>query len=236
MSRTTKLIGGAAIVAAPALVAVSDELRMVAEGTFSTGLVDTEYGVDTVLRDLAAIEANRGLFELSAALYYAAVLLMIPALLAIWRLSVERAPRWAWTGAVLAALGVCGLMVHITGYQGGMLTALDVTDEAAAAEFMVEMGTTPFVVALFTPFFLALVAPLPQAIGLRRAGVLPLWACLAVVAATVLYAVVGSTPWSAAVAGVLFVVGFAPAALALLRGSPSGMAEQARREAVVSAA
>jgi hypothetical protein len=217
MGRTAKLIGAAAIVTVPALVAVADELRMAAEGTFSTGLVDTEYGVDTIVRDLATIEENRGLFELSSALGYAAVLLMIPALLSIWRLAVARSPRWAWAGAVMAALGVCGSMVHLAGYHGSMVTALDLADRTAAAEFMVAMETTPFVIALYAPFFLTLLSPLPQAIGLRRAGVVPLWACLSVVAGTVVFAVVGSTPWSAPLAAVLLIAGFAPAARAVLR-------------------
>jgi hypothetical protein len=231
MGRTTKLIGGAAIVTVPALVAIADELRMVAEGTFSTGLVDTEYGVDTVVSGLATIEQNRGLFELSSVLSYAAVLLMIPALLAIWRLAVGAAPRWAWAGAVMAALGVCGSMVHLAGYHGATITALDMADRTAAAEFMVAMETTPFVIALYAPFFLTLLAPLPQAIGLRRAGVVPLWACLSIVAATVLFVVVGSTPWSAALAGVLFLVGFAPAARAAVRSGPAHR-DPARRQQV----
>lgn len=236
MGRTTKLIGAVAIVTVPVLVAGADELRMAAEGTFSAGLVDTEYGVESVVESLATIEANRGQFVLSSSLSYVAVLLAIPALLAIWRLSVSRAPRWAWTGAVMAALGVCGSMVHITGYHGSVITALDVADRTAAAEFMVAMETTPFVIALYSPFFLALLSPLPQAIGLLRAKVIPLWACLSVVAGTVLFAGVGSTPWSAALSAALFVAGFAPAALALLRGGPSVVVEPVGRERVSDAA
>ena len=49
---------------------------------------------------------------------------------------------------------------------------------------------------------------------------IPLWACLSVVAGVVLFAFVGSTPWSAALAAVLLVTGFAPAALVMLRGRP----------------
>jgi hypothetical protein len=236
MGRTTKLIGAVAVVAVPVLVAVADELRMIAEGTFSAGLVNTEYGVETVLRDLAAIEENRGLFTLSAAISYGAVLLTIPALLAIWRLSVDRAPRWAWTGAVMAALGVGGSMVHLAGYHGMTLTALDLADRPAAAEFIVSSSATPFVVALFTPFFLTLLCPLPQAVGLLRAGVLPLWACISVVVGTVLFVGLGSTPWSAALAGMLFVGGFAPAALALLGEGVSGVTEPDGREPAISAA
>lgn len=236
MGRTTRLIGAGAMVTVPVLIAVADELRMIAEDTFSAGLVDTEYGVDTVVEGLGTIEANRGLFVLSSSLSYAAVLLTIPALLAIWHLSVSRAPRWAWTGAVMAALGVCGSMVHITGYHGSTITALDVADRTTAAEFMVAMETTPFVIALYSTFFLALLCPLPQAVALFRAGVVPLWACLSVGAGTVLSVVAGSTPWSSALVAVLMAAGLAPAALALLRSEPSEVAETPRRGVAVPAA
>jgi hypothetical protein len=86
---------------------------------------------------------------------------------------------------------------------------------------MVAAERTPFVIALFTPFFLTLICPIPQAIGLRRARVLPLWACLSVVAGTVLFAVLGSTPWSTALWAVLVIVGYAPAAAAMLRSVPA---------------
>jgi hypothetical protein len=198
MNRSTRVVGGAAIVLTPLVIAVADQLRMLAEGTSSAGVVNTEYGVDTVLADLAAIEENQALFTLSSALSYLAVPLAVAALLSIWWLSVGRSRRWAWAGALLAGAGALGTMVHILGYHGMSLAALGVADREGAAELMVAAERTPFVIALFTPFFLTLICPIPQAIGLRRARVLPLWACLSVVAGTVLFAVLGSTPWSTA--------------------------------------
>lgn len=234
MGRATMVIGAACIVATPAIVAVADQLRMVVEGRSSAGLVDTEYGVESVLADLAAIEESRGLFVLSSALSYAAVVTFVAALLAIWRLSVGRSPRWAWAGAVLAAAGALGTMVHIMGYHGMSLVALDVPDRAAAAEFMVAAESTPFVIALFTPFFLTLLCPIPQAVGLLRARVIPLWACLSIVAGTILFAVVGSTPWSTALWAALVIAGFNPAAAAMLRGAPRTQAEPVRTAAATA--
>jgi hypothetical protein len=228
MGRTTRVIGGASIVLAPLVIAVADELRMVAEGWSTAGLVNTEYGTETVLRDLAAIEQNQGLFTLSATLSYAAVPLAVAALLAIWRLSVGRSPRWAWAGALLAGAGALGTMVHILGYHGLSLVALDVPDRAAAAEVMVAAESTPFVIALFTPFFLTLICPLPQAVGLFRARVVPLWACLSIAVGTVLFAVLGSTPWSTALWAVLVIAGFTPAARAMLRSGAAGPAGDQR--------
>jgi hypothetical protein len=220
MARTAYVIGGVSIVAAPVLVAIADELRMAAEPPASEGLVDAEYGVDSILAGLQVIEQNRGLFTVGAVLSYAAVLVLVPSLLAIWRASVGRAPGWAWAGAVMAMLGVTGSMVHVTGYHGSTLTALDFADRTGAAEFMVALESNGFVIALYAPFFLALLCPIPQAIGLFRAKVIPLWACLAVVTGAVVSAVIGSTPWSTALAGVLFVAGLAPAAAAMIRRGP----------------
>jgi hypothetical protein len=218
MGRTTRFVGGASIVLAPLAWGVADQLRMAAEPPAKAGVIDTEHGVESVLADLTAISANEGLFIAAASLAYAGALLTIPALLAIWRLSVDRSPRWAWTGAVMAVLGVAGQMVHVMSYQGLMLAALRHEDRKAAAQFIVDAESTPFVLALFAPFFFTLLCAVPQAIGLRRARVIPLWASLAVVAATVFFLVVGSTPWSSALWTGLLVVGMVPAAAAMLRG------------------
>ena len=112
------------------------------------------------------------------------------------------------------------------------LIALDMADRRAAAEFLVAAETSPFLIALFTPFFLTLLCPIPQAVGLFRSRVLPLWACLSIVAGTLLFAAVGSTPWSTAVWAVLVIAGAAPAAAAMLRGGPRIEGEPVRPAAV----
>jgi hypothetical protein len=213
-----QVIGGTSIVLWPLLVGISDEVRMAAEPPQSGTLIDTEYGVESILAGLDVIEDHRGLFVLAGGLSYAATLVMVVALLAIWQLSVARSPRWAWAGAILAGLGALGLMVHFTGYYGGTLAALDAADQTAAAEFMLASEQTGLMIAFFTPFFFTLIAPIPQAVGLWRARVLPLWAMITVIVGAVVLAFVGSTPWSAALTAVLFIAGFSPAALALLRG------------------
>ena len=80
----------------------------------------------------------------------------------------------------MATLGVVGQVVHL-GYWAQNLAAADFADRRAAAEFLVSMDGTPFVLATFIPFFFALFAPIVQAVGLRRARVVPLWATLSIV-------------------------------------------------------
>ena len=57
----------------------------------------------------------------------------------------------------------------------------------------------------------------PQAVGLRRAKVIPLWAAIVVIAATVAIAALGSTPISAAVWALGLVTRLAPAAYHMAR-------------------
>jgi hypothetical protein len=222
MGRIARTVGAASIVLVPALVVIADELRMSVEPEQTGSLVDAEYGVETVLADLAAIDENRGTFVLAASISYVAVLLTMPLLVAVWRLSVRRAPAWAWTSAVLAALGVCGLIAHTLGYYGFSLAALEVADRTAAAEFLVAAEQVPFVIAVYAPFFLSLLVWLPQAIGLFRARTVPLWSPVAVGVAVALDLAVGSTVWSMPIWGALIIAGFAPAARALFR-TPSAV-------------
>jgi hypothetical protein len=219
MGRAAQVIGGASIVLAPVLMGVADELRMAAEPPESGTLVDSDWGVRSVLASLDVIEQHRGLFLLAGALSYAAVPLVVVALVAIWRASVARSPRWAWAGAIVAALGALGLMVHLLGYYGQTLTALDMADRTAAAEFIVASEGTGLVIAFFVPFFLTLISPLVQGVGLWRARVVPLWALLCLAVGAVVLVAVGSTPWSTALSTALLAVGFAPAALTMLRGA-----------------
>ncbi len=113
MARIAQVVGGGSMVLWPLLAGTGGVLVMLARPEESAGVVDTEWGVESQLADLNTIAENQGLFALSAYCFYAATLLMIPALVAVWRLSLHRSPRWAWTGVVLAALGVVGHVVHL---------------------------------------------------------------------------------------------------------------------------
>jgi hypothetical protein len=225
MNRTTRVIGAGSIVLAPLATGIGGALGIMARPPEEAGgIVDSEYGVESQLTDLAGIAENEGLFTGAAALSYAATLLTACALVAIWRLSVDRSPRWAWAGAITAALGVFGLVVH-TGYYANNLAAVDAPDRRAAAEFLVHMDSTPFLLAMFLPFFLALLSPVVQAVGLRRARVIPLWAVLSVAVATALMLVTGNAHWSNALWTALVLAGFTPAAAAMLRSgarTPAG--------------
>ncbi|MFP5372965.1 MAG: hypothetical protein ACLGI3_19795 [Actinomycetes bacterium] len=219
MAGIAQVVGGGSMVLAPLLAGTGGALAIASRPPESVGVVDTEWGVEAQLADLVAIADNQALFALSGYCFYAAAVLAIPALVAGWRLTVQRSPRWAWAGAVMGALGVVGQVTHL-GYWAQTLAAADFADQRAAAEFLVFLDGTPFVLAVFAPFLLGLLAPVVQAVGLRRAGVVPLWATLSIAAAVVLALAIGNQQWNNTAVTVLMAAGFAPAAAALVRRRP----------------
>lgn len=215
MGRTTRLIGASSILLAPLLTAVGYLIGIAIYPPTPGGPVNDEYDTDQALADLAAIDEHRGLYALSGALVLVVAVLTIPALLAVWRLTVDRSRRWAWAGAVLAASGVLGGAVHAVD-PGLHLVALETADRAAAADFLVVTSTHPYVVAIFLPVLIGFLAYPVQAVGLVRARIVPLWAGVVIgVGAVVLY-LFGSTVWGVVGATVLLLAGFAPAATATL--------------------
>jgi hypothetical protein len=227
MARIAQVVGGGSMVLAPLLIGTGGALAIASRPPESAGVVDTEWGVESQLADLTTISENQGLFALSGYCFYAAALLTIPALVAVWRLSVQGSTRWAWAGAVMASLGVVGQVVHLA-YWAHNLAAADFDDRRAAAEFLVFMDGTPFVLATFVPFFFALLAPVAQAVGLRRARVIPLWATLSIALATVLSLALGNLQWNNAAVTVLMIAGFAPAAATMVRRGPVDVLETRR--------
>ncbi|HEY7043858.1 MAG TPA: hypothetical protein VH419_09350 [Nocardioidaceae bacterium] len=219
MGNTARVLGGLSVLAAPLAIGIGDQFRMAAENNNDVAVTAGDDLLAETTRQLASIDAHLGLFQTAAWFFYAAALLTIPALITIWRLSVAGSRKWAWAGATMAAIGVIGQTVHLTGYFALMQESSQSLDLESAAKLQIALDQNVFLGALFfVPFLLcALGCTLPQAIGLRRAGVIPMWACLALVAATLVMFVVGSVPWTSALWTVLMVAGFAPAALAAMR-------------------
>lgn len=232
MGRKATWFGAGSIVAAPLLIGLGDQLRMAeVEPPASAGMVDTEYGPEQAAQYLEQVAAASGAYAAAGALTYAGALLLVPALVTIWRVSVGGSPRWAWAGAVLATLGVLGHMVHLQGYYGTNLAASDFAGQPWAGELMMAMEREPFSLALFVPFLVGWLATLPQAVGLRRARVVPIWAMASVAVGTLVFLVVGSTPWSSGLWMVTLIAGFAPAAIAAVRGSDANRTSEPIRSA-----
>jgi hypothetical protein len=219
MGRIIRAVGAASIVAAPLAIGIGDQVRMSAEGGGEQVGVVQEWGQDQAVAQVSAIAEHSGQFAAASWLFLLGALLTIPALLGIWSISVGRSSRWAWTGAVLAMLGVIGQVVHLALYFA--------LQQAYAAGLGGELGyevdsaleQVPFAMVIFMPFFLSFLAPIPQSIGLRRARVVPLWAVVALIAGVMAMMLLGSTPVTSLVWTALTVAGFAPAAVAFGRGT-----------------
>jgi hypothetical protein len=221
MGRKLRMAAAGSIVLAPLSFGIVDQLRMRSDTPAEVGPVVGASGGDRLAQEiarLAEIQANPGPFTAAVWLEYVTIFVFIVALVAIWRLAVDRAPRWAWASAVTGTVAAYGLVAHLATNLLPSLVAAGQEEVSGAAELMLAMGDHGFMWALVVPFLLgALLTPIVQGIALRRARIVPLWAVLAIVAGSVLIAMTGSQVWSSALYSLLLTAAFAPAALAMLR-------------------
>ena len=234
MGRFERGIGAASIALWPLCFGVADGLRLIAIGDgdqVGDGGVSRQ---QQAVAETGSVAAHLVLFQVVSWLFLAAALLTVPAALSIWSLSVGRSRAWAWTGVVMAMLGVVGQLVHVVvefGLQQAYASGFDATAGFTLDQLLQHQV---FVSVMFAPFFLVVLAPIVQAIGLRRARVTPIWAVGVVVIGSAVAVGVGSVNWSSAVVAVLWVAGTTPAALVLVRGNRGG--SDARPIGSVSAA
>lgn len=213
-----RTLGALALIAMPVVITAGDLLRLrVESGSTGDGSTPT-----SVVSQLEAVDAHRGAWEVVSWSFYAGALLTIPMTLLLWRLAVGRAPTWAWVGAVLGACSVVGQVAHLTGYFGSLGALSSWADREAAAAAHLALGQDVFSLAVFAPYLVGLLlAPAVQAVALRRARVIPLWAALSVGVGAAVFAVFAGQWWASIVWGVGLVAGFLPAARATLRERPS---------------
>jgi hypothetical protein len=214
MKKRTRVTLAASLVLAPLTFGIADQLRMQVMPA-----QDGEWGEAYIASMLENIAADSGRWIAVSTTFYVAAFLGLLATFTIWRLAVARAPRWAWTGVILGLLGFFGEAVHLAAHFATLGAFASSQDLATAAELYGTLEADPFAMALFVPFLLGMFAIVPQAIGLRRARVVPLWAVLLLVGGflAVMFAG-GSTPVATGVWTILATIGFTPAALAMLRG------------------
>jgi hypothetical protein len=215
-------IGGAAsMVLAPVCCGIADEMQLVAVSNDDQVGLTTGWGQTQAVAQTQSVAAHLSLFQISAWLFLAAALLTIPAALAIWRLTVRRSPAWGWAGAVLAFLGVMGQLVNVVWHFGLEQAYATGFDPSAGYQLDQMLENQLLIDAMFGPFILMFLAPIVQAIGLRRARVNPLWAIAAAVAFAVVAIILGSSTWSTPLYTVLWLASWTPAILATLRDQVS---------------
>jgi hypothetical protein len=216
MTNRARAAAGVSALLMPVAIAVGDLIRML--GVPVVAAPDGE-PVEQVAAQLAAAATHPGAFTAASWVFYVAAVLTIPMVILLWRLAVDRSPKWAWAGAVLGACSVVGQFVHLGVYFGATPAFAASGDQTAASQLWVDWSTDAFATAVFVPYLVGiLLAPAVAAVALKRAGVIAGWGLAAVLVATVLFAVLGSTPAVTPVWAVLLIVGFAPAAMRAIRG------------------
>lgn len=214
---SARRLGAAATLAFPITILVGDFFRIRAEeGMFGDG--DT---VESVVSQLEAIEASSGSFAVASWMFYAAAILTIPMVLFLWRLAVDRSPRWAWAAGVLGACSVIGQIAHCMGYFAP-IQAYAGGDHELGAQALIALNSSAYGLAVFAPYLLGMsLFPPVAAIALRRAQVLPLWAMVAVLVGSVLFVSMAGLWWVTALWGAALIAGLAPAAVQGLRSAPT---------------
>ena len=205
---SARRIGALATIGFPVTFVVADFLRIRGEA----GAVGDNDTVESILTHLAAVGSGAGPFTLASWLFYVAALLTIPTVVFLWRVTVDRTPRWAWSAAVLGALAVVGQIAHCMGYFAPHL-AHSAGDHGAGAEAILTLSTTGYSLAVFAPYLIGVMLFPPVAvIALRRARVTPLWAMVAAIVGSIAFAVFAGPWWVTALWGAGLLAGFVPAA------------------------
>jgi hypothetical protein len=227
---SARRLGAIATAAFPITIVVADFFRIRAE----EGSVGDGTTVESIVSQLEAVEANSGSFALASWLFYAAALLTIPMVLFLWRLAVDRSPRWAWAAGVLGACSVIGQVAHCMGYFAP-IRAYAGGDHELGAQAQVALNGDIYGLAVFAPYLIGIMLfPPVAAIALRRARVLPLWAMLAVIVGAGIFLGLAGPWWVTAAWGVALVAGFAPAVLQGLAPAVSVPAEIGEPAAVAA--
>jgi hypothetical protein len=179
---------------------------------------DTDGSTDTAGL-LEAVSANPGLWNVYSVFLLAMAVATLAWVPAVWRLAVQRSPRWAWTAAVAGTLFAMGQMVHLMSWNvltAGFAAASTPTE---ATVLMAAIDSQWFFFLIFIPFLLGTLVAAPiAAIALRRARLLPIWSVLVIVAASVAVFFVGTDSLiGVGVHTLLLITGFAPV-LVRIRG------------------
>lgn len=207
-SGPTRAIAALSLISAPVVMAVSEVIRFrVEQGTYSG---TTEH--------LAAIAASPGLWNVMTVLDMIAVVLFVPAVLGLVRLTRDKAPVLSHLGGGLALVGCLGLAAH-NAFAFVVDAALA---QVAAREQMVEvtaeLDQQPTFLVLLLMILVGFVLGLAMlGAALYRSRTAPRYAAAAIVVGILVFGNAGESLWLTLVASGLLVVGMGSAGLHLLR-------------------
>ncbi|WP_425309529.1 hypothetical protein AADG42_12435 [Ammonicoccus fulvus] len=208
---TALLLGTISLVAWPLALAVASLIDFTAPYSSVPG-TDTGY--------FEAVAANQGVWAAASFVFLAAALFTLASVPAVWRLSVGKAPIWAWVAAVMGTLLAFGQIVHLMSWRVMIpgLADSDLSGEQALA-LMYGVDAQPFFMVIFMPFLIGFtLAPLAFAVALWRGRVAPVWSPILAGVAGVGAIVLGTDTLPTTLGyAALLVAAFAPALVHLRR-------------------
>ena len=169
----------AALFLSPVLLTASELLRLRVDGAYAENEADP---VADAASHLAAVAGNLTTWRTAGFLTLGFVVVWGVALIGMAALLAERKPRLGAVGSLVAVLAIVGSALHLGFYYlplGQFATAPDAELAARAAALD---GHDPLATVALLLFLASALAPIFLAIGLWRAGVLPWWAMIAVLA------------------------------------------------------
>lgn len=204
--------GTVCLLLTPLVTMAADIARMAAERSGAlVGLISAS-GADEATAMFAAIEANRGTYQLASWLALAAAILSIPAVATVRELTAHRSPRWSMAATITGICLVIGQFVHLLGYYAWNQILVALPDRAAALAVVEMTGQSVFGQVVFSPYLIGVLLFWPfAAVALWRSRAIPLWAFILVLVGALVMIVAGSSYLTSPVVAVATVVGLAPA-------------------------
>lgn len=161
--RTRTLLGSALVLGTTAF-SVGDLLRRIVEPADATATA-----VTAAVRDRPTLWLAAGLLEVLAAV------LLVPGAIGTRRLATRRGARTTRIGAGLIVVGAVASMGHTIGYYGTFATYAASGLDAATLDTLVAADDLLGGVVILLFMIGMIVGPVVLAIGLRRAGAVPVW-------------------------------------------------------------
>lgn len=196
-----RIIAGASLIAAPLLLGVGELLRFRIEAGSFTG--EEEH--------LANVAAHAGLWQTMTVLNMAAVILFVPAVLGLIRLTRRGAPVLSYVGGGLALVGTLGAAGHnvFAHVLDGAMAQLDGA-RSEMVQLAAELELSPSFLVVLLMFLIGFVLGLILlGVGLYRSRTTPRWAALAILLGTLVFGNAGTSLPLTLVAFVLLTVGMA---------------------------
>lgn len=203
-----RTLGGTSLIAAPLLLGIGEVLRLTIADGANTGTA----------AHLDAVAGSSTGWQLMTVLDMAAVVLFVPAVLALVHLTRRRAPVLAHLGGGLSLVGLLGAAGHnvFAHVLDGAMARVDGDPSGVLAVVDPMEGLPGFLVVLAMFLVGFIIGPILLAVALHRSRSAPSWAAAGIGAGMLVFANAGTSLPMTLVACGLLVVGMGAVAVRVL--------------------